>query len=584
MTRSAVLTIPIGALCVVALIVMPLGMNDYLVHVAALIGIYWILVSGLDLVVGYAGQLAVGYVGLLAVGAYTASILTNNLQWSPFAAAAAAMPAGALFGFIIGLPSLRLKHFYFAMTTLGFELIITHVALAWGSLTGGGTGLPGPYFQGWFSGQKGLYYIVLASAVVATYLVWNLARSDFGRALIAIRDAEVAAEALGIPATRVKLEVFVFSGALAGWAGALFAAAQSYITPDAFTLDLSILFFIAVLIGGRGRILGPLIGTIVLGLLPEVAAPLVRWSTFVYACLLLVVVLIAPGGISEIIERLRLRDASPHDIEPLALGQLDGLLGDSSQKPAQTLSLQRVRRRFGGLMAVDGVTLEVAAGSVHGLIGPNGSGKTTTLNIISGYYPPDEGEVAVGAADITRAGVARRAHFGLGRTFQTPRIVDEMSVVENVMLGFYLNRRVGFARTMFGSLAKRREEGAERGRALKALSAVGLGAIADRRADQLQHGEQRFLEIARCLAMNPAFILLDEPAAGLSHDEIEKLKRLILAIRERGVGILLIEHHMDLVFEVADAVTVLDLGRVVAQDAPQAIRTNREVAHAFLGE
>jgi ABC-type branched-subunit amino acid transport system ATPase component/ABC-type branched-subunit amino acid transport system permease subunit len=563
---------------------LPLFVNDYWVHIATLAGTYWVLVSGLDLVVGYGGMLAVGYVGLLTVGAYTASILGAKLNVDPFVGLAASAGTGLIAGLIVGLPALRLKHFYFAMTTLGFAIIVTQIALAWGALTGGGIGLAGPAFDGVFGSSGGFFALVLACDAAATWLVWNIASGNPGRALIAIRDADVAAEAVGVPIARVKLTVFGLSGMLAGVAGALFASVQSYITPDAFTLDLSVLFFIAVLIGGRGRVVGPLIGTALLTLLPEIAAPLVMWANFAYAALLLVVVLVAPGGIAELIERFGRqpgaidRMAGPH---PEAMQTALATAAPHTETGA--LHLDEVQRSFGGVRALDGVELMLTPGTVHGLIGPNGSGKTTALNIISGFYAPDGGHITIGEADVTTRSVRDRAALGIARTFQTPRILGELSVIENVMLGGYRHARAGFAEVALGLGRFRSDERALRTQAMAALHTVGLADWADARADRLQHSEQRFLEIARCLAMHPRFVLLDEPAAGLSGGEIEHLGAIIAEMRRLGLGVLLVEHHADFVFRICDTVTVLATGKVLAAGTPAEIRAHREVVNAYLG-
>ena len=266
-------------------IILPFVSNDYWVLIGTRAAIYWVLVAGLNLVVGFAGHLAIGYVALLTLGAYTTSVLVagNVLPALPvFAALPIAAIVGAIFGVIVGLPALRLRTFYFAMSTLGFATIVTQIALAWQSVTGGGIGISGPEFPGPFSGASGFYYLCLGFAAVATWITANIAHSRFGRSLIAVRDAEVAAEATGISKQRLLVAIFLLAGALAAVAGGLFATLQTYITPDAFTFDLSILFFIAILIGGRGSILGPLLGTIILTILPEIAAPLAAWSTFLY--------------------------------------------------------------------------------------------------------------------------------------------------------------------------------------------------------------------------------------------------------------------------------------------------------------
>ena len=238
------------------------------------------------------------------MGAYGTAVLTaGNVMapWHPYLALAASGVLGAVFGVVVGLPALRLRTFYFAMTTLGFSTIITQVALAWTDVTGGGVGTPGPTFPWPFEPEWGFYYFCLLLAALATWMSANIASSRYGRALVAIRDADVAAEASGIAKPRLLMTVFLFAGALAGVAGGLFSSLQSYITPDAFTFDLSVLFFIAILIGGRGSIMGPLLGTIILTILPEFAAPLVAWSTF-HAALLLVIVLAIPGGIADLLD------------------------------------------------------------------------------------------------------------------------------------------------------------------------------------------------------------------------------------------------------------------------------------------
>ena len=296
-------------------VVLPFVANDYWTLIATRAAIYWVLVAGLNLAVGFGGQLAIGYVALLTLGAYTASILVlGNLgpPWPALAALAAAGVVGAVAGLIIGLPALRLRTFYFAMTTLGFATIVTQIALAWQSVTGGGIGVPGPVLPQPFDTGRGFYFFCLAIAALCTWMTVNIAHSRFGRSLVAIRDAEVAAEATGISKPGLLIAVFLFSGATAAIAGGLFATLQSYITPDAFTFDLSVLFFIAILIGGRGSVLGPLLGTIILTVLPEFAAPLVAWSTFLYAVLLLVIVLAIPGGIADLLDFANRRPLESH--------------------------------------------------------------------------------------------------------------------------------------------------------------------------------------------------------------------------------------------------------------------------------
>ncbi|MEZ0300611.1 MAG: ATP-binding cassette domain-containing protein [Hyphomicrobiaceae bacterium] len=563
---------------------LPLWGDSFFGIIATRVCVYWVLVSGLNLVVGFAGQLAIGWVSLLTIGAYVASALAAGRvtpEIPAYVALVIAAMFGAVFGFIAGLPALRLRTFYFAMTTLGLSTIVTQIALAWRSVTGGGVGIPGPSMPAPFDTPWGFYYFTLILALICTWMTCNIAASRFGRSLVAVRDAEVAAEAVGIYKPGLLMTVFLFSGALAGLAGGLFATLQSYITPDAFTFDLSVLFFIAILIGGRGSILGPLLGTAVLTVLPEFAAPLVQWSTFLYAFLLLVIVLLVPGGIADLLDFRNRKPLDQHrEIRPRP-ELLTKVLED--RKRESVLELKGIVLAFGGVRAVDGVDLQLTTGEVHGLIGPNGSGKTTMLNVISGYYAPQQGSVKQDGTDFTREGSYTRARHKIARTFQTPRIIGESSVIDNVMIGGTLDGHASFVEAMLLLPRQRRDEKHLREKAMAALTLVGLERIAGVRADRLQHSELRFVEIARALMVEPSFLLLDEPAAGLSVDEIERLGELIKAISRRGTGVLLVEHHADLIFDICDRVTVLNLGKVLASGSPDYIRSHREVINAYLG-
>jgi ABC-type branched-subunit amino acid transport system ATPase component/ABC-type branched-subunit amino acid transport system permease subunit len=562
---------------------LPLWGDSFFGLVATRVCIYWVLVAGLNLVVGFAGQLAIGWVSLLTIGAYTASALAAGRvtpEIPTFFALGAAGLLGAVFGLIAGLPALRLRTFYFAMTTLGLSTIVTQIALAWKSVTGGGVGIPGPSMPVPLDSPWGFYFFCLALALFVTWMTCNISASRYGRSLVAIREAEVAAEAVGIYKPRLLMAVFLFSGALAGFAGGLFASLQSYITPDAFTFDLSVLFFIAILIGGRGSILGPMIGTAILTILPDFAAPLVQWSTFLYAVLLLAIVLLVPGGIADLLDFRNRRPLDKHrEIRPRP-----ELLGQILTAPRKSeLRLQNIVLSFGGVRAVDGVDLEIHTGEVHGLIGPNGSGKTTTLNVISGYYTPQEGTVSQDGSDFTREGPHTRAAHHIARTFQTPRLIGESSVLENVMIGGNIDASGTFVESLLALPRHWRDEAHLRENAMAALTIVGLERLAGVRADRLQHSELRFVEIARALMMKPAFLLLDEPAAGLSVDEIKRLGALVTAISKQGTGVLLVEHHADLIFDICDRVTVLNLGKVLASGKPDEVRTHREVVNAYLG-
>ena len=292
-----------------------LAPNLYYLHVVTMIGVYWVLIATLNLLVGYTGQLSIGHVGLLAVGAYAFCLLVGSADWNPFLAMLAGGVLCSLIGLLLGLPSLRLPGFYFAMVTLAFGLIVTELALAEQWLTNGSVGMPAPEFPEPFSSPDGFYWLVVAIAAFVTWLCWNLARFMWGRAMIALRDSTVAAQSVAIPIYRTKLIVFVFSGLTAGISGALYATSQSYITPDAFIVNLGIFFFVSIIIGGRGVIAGPFIGAAVLTAIPELVGPLAKYASFFYGVVLLIVVLAMPGGVNEMMrglsERLRRSPGRP---------------------------------------------------------------------------------------------------------------------------------------------------------------------------------------------------------------------------------------------------------------------------------
>ena len=315
---TKVLSLLVGAILIATL---PFWAGDqYQLHLAALIAVYWILIAGLNLVVGFTGQLSIGHVGLLSIGSYTFAILAGKMGVDPTLSVFVSGLLGGLCGLALGLPSLRLPGFYFAMATMAFSMIVNEIVLAQVELTGGGIGLPGPMFPKPFDSPIGFYYLVTAIALFVTWLTWNIARRMWGRAFISIRDNPVAAQAVGVPVFKAKLLAFVFSGITAGVSGAVFASLQSYITPDTFVFELSMFFFVCIIIGGRGSIIGPFLGTVVLTALPELVSPLAKLGNFFYGLLLLIVVLVVPEGIGrmfEIIsERLRPRIVHREPITP----------------------------------------------------------------------------------------------------------------------------------------------------------------------------------------------------------------------------------------------------------------------------
>lgn len=247
------------------------------------------------------------------------------------------------------------------------------------------------------------------------------------------------------------------------------------------------------------------------------------------------------------------------------------------------LVARAVGKHFGGVVALDHVSLDLRAGEVHGLIGPNGSGKTTLLNLLCGYYRPDDGDILLDGASLGGQPVQKRPRLGIARTFQKPRLLGSLSVLDNAMLGGWRDVRSGFIATALALSRSGREEREMRARATELLHGVGLGRVSERAANLLEHAEQRFLEIARALVLRPRFLLLDEPAGGLTGAEIDHLRRILAVVRDSGVGILLVEHHTDFVFRISDRVTTLDRGRIIKHGTPDEVRTDADVVRVYLG-
>jgi branched-chain amino acid transport system permease protein len=298
-----------GAILVALL---PLLGNRYHLHLGTLIASYWVLIGGLNLVVGFTGVLSIGHVGLLAMGAYVFAILAQG-GVVPEVALLVSGTVGGVCGALLGLPSLRLPGFYFAMATLAFTIIVVELAIALSWLTGGGTGISVSGFSGPFTSPTGQYALTVAAALIVTWMSLNVTRTMWGRAMIAVRDSEVMAASVGIKPHRVKLAVFTFSGVTAGIAGALFGALQSYVTPDTFAFDLSLLFFICIIIGGRGSVVGPFLGTVVLAMLPELVGPLAKLGHLLYGFLLLAIVLLLPGGLANAVKQRARERSQPGD-------------------------------------------------------------------------------------------------------------------------------------------------------------------------------------------------------------------------------------------------------------------------------
>jgi ABC-type branched-subunit amino acid transport system permease subunit/ABC-type branched-subunit amino acid transport system ATPase component len=561
------------------------GANSYALFVATQLGIYIIAAIGLNLLAGYAGQVSLGHAAFLAIGAYAVALLTVDHGWSFWAAAAVGMVLAAALGVLAALPAFRLSTWYFAFITLAFALVFEKMIVEWRWLTkgfAGVVGVPPPSAFGFEFGPRPLYYTVVVVTVVVFVLVRNIIHSRFGRAFVAVRDVEPAALAVGASPQWTKLVAFVISAALAGIGGGFFAVQKTVVTPDDFTADFSIFFLLTVVLGGLGTLWGPIIGALVFFLIPELLSGLQSWRMLIYGSMLLGLMLFAPHGLYGALRQLWRRFAPPAP-RPSAPAEAK-VRAEHPPIVGLPLEISGLRKHFGGVLALDGVEFSAPAGSCCAIVGPNGSGKTTLLNLAGGYYVPDGGSVKIGGVEVLGMSAQKIAALGVGRTFQTPRLVADLTALDNVMLGAFMRERANIVSTALRLPSAREEARRLREEALGFLEFAGVADRAETEAGETPHGQQRLIEIARAMMGGARLILLDEPAAGLSMSELERLERLIARICALGATIVIVEHHLDLVANIASHVAVLDRGTVLAAGKPSAVFSDARVMQAYMGE
>jgi ABC-type branched-subunit amino acid transport system ATPase component/ABC-type branched-subunit amino acid transport system permease subunit len=564
------------ALALGALVILPVFVQGtYYRFLGIVVFIYGIVAVGLNILAGYAGQFSLGHAALMAMGAYTTALLTKALAPVPFFAATglhiwlgviAGTIVAAAFGAFLAFPALRVRGPYLAMVTIAFGWVIYKVLQEWVAVTGGDLGLasiPKAQIGRYFFETHSFYYLVLVFFVAALALQHRLVNSQLGLHIRAMKHSEIAVASVGINVYRLKVLVFVISAAFAGLGGTLFAHQQNYISPDNFQFFSSVFFLLAVLFGGAGTPLGPVIGATVLTVLPEMLHDFDKFRLIIYGCFILLTLYFLPNGVMGLFAARSTGSdrADAADIAP-APSELAPTTGAA-------LELRGVSKSFGGLQALRDVSVRVEPATIHALIGPNGAGKTTLVNAVTGFYPVDAGEIVFDGAVAAIGSMDGAARRGIVRTFQTIKLFGDMTVLEQVV--------VGCARHAGHDMARNTAAARE------LIDFVGLARYAHAPANTLAYGHRRLLEIARALAVRPKLILLDEPAAGLVAEEIQTLAGIIRRLKTSGMTVLLIEHHMELVTSISDRVTVLDYGVVIAEGPPAAIQRDQRVIAAYLG-
>lgn len=584
----------------VSILILTGTLNNYLSNILITVCITIIMTVSLNVTTGLLGQLALGHAGFMAIGAYASALFTMQSGMAFALSLPISLLLGgavaAVFGMLIGIPALRLRGDYLAIITLGFGEII-RVVIENLSFTGGASGLTRiTRMSRAFSEDRALsstiqFGLVFFITVLIITSIFTLGRSRHGRAIISIRENEVAAEATGIPTTRYKLFAFTVAAFFAGIAGGLFAHQTSILNAKMFGFNKSIEYLVMVVLGGMGSITGSVVASVVLVALPEVLRGLAEYRLIIYALLLILMMLFRPSGLMGTHEFSLVQT---WDAAVAWINKLLGIKRGQAKMPfvprydiwedQPVLETVGLGITFGGLKAATDVSLRLMNNEIVGLIGPNGAGKTTVFNLLTGIYQPTEGDIVLLGKSILGKPTHGITESGIARTFQNIRLFKSMTVMENIKVAFHTRMHYS---PINGVIRGAQYASEERGidiRARELLRVFDMEETADFPAHSLPYGQQRKLEICRALASNPKVLLLDEPAAGMNPIETQELMQTIKTIRSKfSVAILLIEHDMRLVMGICERIYVLNYGQVIAEGTPEQIRYNQEVITAYLG-
>lgn len=580
-----------------AAVVVPLaGTSGYLNSLLVLSCVYALLGLSTNLMFGYLGYTTFGQAAFLGLGAYTAALLSQHAGLSYWAAAAVAIVPGAGLGVLMAFASLRVGGAYFAICTMTVAEVLRLLADNWIDLTHGPMGLilQRPTVD-WLS-DLGLsfaeYYllIVICATGGAFWLVATLLQGPVGRAWRAYKESPNLAESVGIPTLRYRMANIALAGAIGSLAGALLLPKILVASPDLFGSAYSAIAMLIVVLGGMGTLVGPLIGGFAFALLPEMLRFIDEYRMAIFAFLLLLLVRVRPEGVAgflphgwrelPLVMRLARTASTRSAIKPASLSA-DPPTRVDTENPI--LQVSGVGKRFGGLVAVDGVSFDVHVGEIVGLMGPNGAGKTTCLNLMSGFLVPSDGTVLLGGKSLHGVSPHEVASLGMVRTFQHTTLFPTLSARDNVLAATHLRTSSTAVQLVAQASVFQRQEAVRVAVAENALRRVGLQDRADVVAGSMAYGEQRLLAIALALAAEPRLLLLDEPAAGMNPSEAAHLARVIRELRTEGVTIVLVEHNVPLMMSLCDRLVVLHHGAKIAEGEPGCVRNNEQVVQAYFG-
>lgn len=582
------------AVVVAAFAVAPTLVSSFTVSLLNDIGIGALVGLGLVLLTGIGGATSFGQAAFVGIAAYTTAWLTTAQGASPWLGLVAALVLTGLSALIIGLLTLRLGGHFLPLSTIAWGLSIP---LIFGNVDGlgrhtGMSNIPPLHVGAWSLAEpRAIYYLIWALVGLACLFCYNVLHSRIGRAIRSLRGGSTLLASVGADAFRVRLMLFVLAALLAGLAGWLYAHMNRFVSPSPFDLRASIEYLLMVVAGGLGQLSGAIAGSALVlilknglqDVLPMISRSGTQTQSIVFAALFILLLQQARSGLMGfVVRKVRGRFGSVFGAAQQVAAPFEPLARRSlPERGRRILAVTEAVKRFGGLVAVNGVSFEVNAGEIVGLIGPNGAGKSTMFNLLTGALPLTQGRVEFLGTDVTGLPQRRIARLGMARTFQHVKLRPHMSLLDNVALGAHWRARFGMLAS--GLRLDRRQEAQLLAEARHQLARIGLADRAHELAGNLPLGTQRILEIARALAADPVLLVLDEPAAGLRRPEKKALGELLRKLREEGVTILIVEHDMDFVMKLVDRLIVMNFGSKLVEGAPAAVRADERVQAAYLG-
>ena len=579
---------PVHGLLLAVPLVPLLPISDFLIAQFNYVGLYALVALGLVLLTGIGGLTSFGQAAFVGIGAYSTAWLTLNAGWSPWLTLLVGLALTAACATLVGIITLRMSGHYLPLATIAWGLALYYLM---GNLEALGKydgliGIASLSLMGQEIGQGRLFFVLCWAIVVGGALaLLNLLDSRPGRAIRSLKGGTQMAEAMGVNTFRYKVTIFLIAALFASVAGWLLAHFQRTVNPSAFGLKMGIEYLFMTVIGGVGHVWGALVGAALVKFLDDwlqVALPALigtsgSYEVIVFGITLVLVLKYLPDGLwSLVASRL---PAAPRLVDWQNASELP--VRDKPTQGQPVLVVDKIRKQFGGLVAVNDISFDIQAGQIVGLIGPNGAGKSTTFNLITGVLSKTSGRVSFCGVDVSPLPSRDNSRLGMARTFQHVKMIADMTVLENVALGAYSRGHCGIISSMLRT--NQAEEQRLMKEAQRQLERVGMGAYLHEQAGNLAMGPQRLMEIARALCTDPALLLLDEPAAGLRHQEKQALAAVLRQLQREGMSILLVEHDMDLVMDVCDQLVVMEFGTLLTRGTPAQVQANPDVRAAYLG-